>query len=393
MRIGLDLSSLRQPHSGVAVYAGQLARALLAGPTTAEEEFLAFDGVGTRPLARVLSAGWADGNRAGVPPGVAERLIGGAIRAAKAVRPLMPLARAARAASFLAAQQRLDLFHCLTTLPPGRIWRPSLPLVYDLSPVRHPETHPADRVRAFDHALPALAAAPLLNTISEFSRREITALLGVAPERIVVTRPGVDPFYRATDRTPDAAALAALDVAPGRFLLAVATLEPRKNLATLVAAYGGLPPPMQAAAPLLLVGQPGWGDLGFPPEAERLIAAGRLRLTGYLPKPSVRALYRATALFLYPSIYEGFGLPPAEALASGAPVAISADTAMEEAVGAAGIRLPARDVDAWRAAMAAAIAAPDRTAEAIAARHAAAPALDWAETAAETRALYRRALG
>jgi alpha-1,3-rhamnosyl/mannosyltransferase len=189
----------------------------------------------------------------------------------------------------------------------------------------------------------------------------------VAPERIVVTRPGVDPFYRATDRTPDAAALAALDVAPGRFLLAVATLEPRKNLATLVAAYGGLPPPMQAAAPLLLVGQPGWGDLGFPPEAERLIAAGRLRLTGYLPKPSVRALYRATALFLYPSIYEGFGLPPAEALASGAPVAISADTAMEEAVGAAGIRLPAR--------------------------HAAAPALDWAETAAETRALYRRALG
>ena len=256
--------------------------------------------------------------------------------------------------------------------------------------LRHPDTHPAARVRAFDRALPRIAAAPLLNTISEFFRREIMALLGVAPERIVVTRPGVDPFSRAADSTPDAAAL---DVVPGRFLLAVATLEPRKNLATLVTAYGGLPPSVQAAAPLLLVGQPGWGELGFPPEAARLIAAGRLRLTGYLPKPSLRALYRATALFLYPSLYGGFGLPPAEALACGAPVAVSADTAVEDAVGAAGIRLPARDIDAWRGAMAAAIAAPDRAPEAIAARHAAAPPLDWARTAAETRALYRRALG
>jgi glycosyltransferase involved in cell wall biosynthesis len=392
MRIGLDLSSLRQRHSGVAVYAGQLARALMAG-TTAEEELVAFDGLGARPLARVLAAGWADGTGAGGSPGVAERLLGTAIRAAKAIGPLMPVARAARAASFVAAQRRFDLFHCLTTLPPGPAWRPILPLLYDLSTLRHPDTHPAARVRAFDRALPQIAAAPLLNTISEFSRREIIALLGVAPERIVVTRPGVDPFYRAADSTPDAAALAALDVAPGRFLLAVATLEPRKNLATLVRAYGGLPPSVQAAAPLLLVGQPGWGELGFPPEAERLIAAGRLRLTGYLPKPSLRALYRATALFLYPSLYEGFGLPPAEALACGAPVAVSADTAVEEAVGAAGIRLPARDIDAWRRAMAAAIAAPDRAPEAIAARHAAAPPLDWARTAAETRALYRRALG
>lgn len=387
MRIGLDLSALHRPHTGVAVYAGQLARALLAAPHPGAE-LSGFDGLRLVPLAEALGARWASGGQAGAGDG----LVGAAGRAAVAVRALMPLARAARAAGFVAAQRRLDLFHCLMTLPPGPAWRPTLPLLYDLSPLRHPETHPAARVRAFERALPRIAAAPVINTISAFSAAEITALLGVPADRVAVTLPGVDPFFRAPDAAEDAAALAGLDVAPGRFLLAVATLEPRKNLATLVAAYAGLPPAVQAAAPLLLVGQPGWGNLAFPAEAERLIAAGRIRLTGYLPKPALRALYRATALFLFPSIYEGFGLPPAEALACGAPVAVSAGTAMEEAVCGAGQRLPARDVGAWRAAMAAAIEAPNRSPEAIAARQAAVAPLDWARTAAATLALYRRAL-
>lgn len=389
-RIGLDLSALHRPHAGVAVYARNLARALAAeaGAAEGEEMFLGFDGVRMLPLPRALAAG-------GVAPRSvpADRLVGFAGRMAGRVAGVRPLARRVRAVAFALGQGRIDLFHGLMTLPPGPLRRPFLPLIHDLSLLRHPETHPPQRVRAFARALPRLAAAPWINTISVFSAREIVALLGVPAERVAITLPGVDPSFLAPFRpAEEAAALARLGLVAGRYLLAVATLEPRKNLSTLIAAYAGLPPRLQERAPLVLVGQPGWGNLGLPAATEGLIRRGRLRFTGHVPQPLLAALYRGTALFLYPSIYEGFGLPVLEALAAGAPVAISAATAMEEAAGPHGLRLPARDDTAWREAMRQAIEAPDRSPKAVAARLAWARRFDWATTAASTRTLYRRVL-
>jgi alpha-1,3-rhamnosyl/mannosyltransferase len=390
LRIGLDLSALHRPHAGVAVYARNLAGAL-ATPTAAaeaEEVFLGFDGLRMLPLPRALATGGMT-----PMPLPTDRLIGLAGRIAGRVAGVRPLARQLRAAAFALGQRRIDLFHGLMTLPPGPLHRPFLPLIYDLSPLRHPETHPPQRVRAFARALPRLAAAPWINTISAFSAREIVALLGVPAERVAITPPGVDPGFLLPFRpAEEAAALAQLELVAGGYLLSVATLEPRKNLATLIAAYAGLPEGLQARAPLVLVGQPGWGDLGLPAATEALTRRGRLRFTGHVPQPLLAALYRGAALFLYPSIYEGFGLPVLEALAAGAPVAISAGTAMEEAAGPHGLRLPARDEGAWREAMRQAIEAPDRSPPAAAARLAWARRFDWATTAAATRALYRRIL-
>jgi alpha-1,3-rhamnosyl/mannosyltransferase len=390
MRIGLDLSALNLPHAGVAVYARNLAAAL---PDAAVREgecaaFFGFDGVRLLPLRRPPA-----GAAAVAAPAATTRLASQAARFARRLAPLRPLARLVRAASFVRAQRHVDLFHCLLTIPPGPARRPLLPLVYDLSPIRHPETHPLARVRAFEAALPQLARAPAINTISEFSRREILSLLSLPAERVAVTLPGVDPLFLA-DPSPEETAgwLARLGVSAGAYLMAVATLEPRKNLATLIAAYDGLPEDVQRRAPLLLVGQPGWGDLALPAGTDRLVAAGRLRFTGYLPGEALRVLYHGTALFLYPSLYEGFGLPPLEALACGAPVAVSAGTAMEEAVGHAALRLPPRDIGAWREAMRSAIEAPDTAPESRAARILWAQGFRWADTASATLALYRRLL-
>src|SRR5690606_22912866 len=123
----------------------------------------------------------------------------------------------------------------------------------------------------------------------------------------------------------------------GHFFLCVGTLEPRKNLTTVIAAYAKLSQSVQQRFPLLVAGPPGWGDLALPPDTERLERSGAVRFLGYVDEASMRGLYASCTAFLFPSSYEGFGMPVSEAMATGTRPIIASGGAPEEVAGPLGL--------------------------------------------------------
>jgi alpha-1,3-rhamnosyl/mannosyltransferase len=398
MHVGIDLAPLRPPFTGVSNYELNLLQALL--DRTAGLRLTGFDGLRWRPvdraaLARLAAASGKEEDDAGAARG------GPAGRATAAARRLvrgMPALHAAvtglRVAAYRSTVGRVrpDFFHAFAYRAPSRIGVPVLPVIHDLSHIRFPQAHPAARLRWMEPVARETREAPLVHTVSQFSRREIVALIGVPDERIVVAPPGVSPIYW-TAPASKAATLARYGLAERRFALAVSTLEPRKNLATLIAAHGRQAPAARAALPLCVAGTRGWGDLGLPPVTESLRREGSLRFLGYVRDSELRDLYASTALMLYPSFYEGFGMPVTEALACGAPVAASDAASLPEALGEAGRLIPPLDVEAWTAALReAAEAGPDSEAERER-RRAQARRFGWAGTAAIVEGMYRRLAG
>ncbi|HET6952409.1 MAG TPA: glycosyltransferase family 1 protein [Acidimicrobiales bacterium] len=174
----------------------------------------------------------------------------------------------------------------------------------------------------------------------------------------------------------------------GRYVLSVGTLEPRKNLPRLLDAFARLP---HDDVTLVVVGPDGWGEsLAAPAEALR----DRLRLTGFVPRPLLAPLYAGAAVVCYPSLWEGYGLPVAEAMGAGAPVVTSLGTATEELVeGGAGLAVDPRDVDAIAGALAAVLDDDDLADRLRAAGRARAAERSWAATAEATIAAYEEVLG
>ncbi len=224
---------------------------------------------------------------------------------------------------------------------------PTVITAHDASWVRHPEAHPADRVKLFDRLFPrSVARADRVIVDSAFVGREMQDLFSVPAQKIRVIHLGVDDRYHPRDESATAAARAPYGLTHGRYVLSVGTLEPRKNLATLLSAFDMLPPALRRHYPLVISGMQGWGDAADFQRFDHLRTEGSLHLTGYVSEAALPRLYAGAALFVYPSLYEGFGLPPLEAMASGVPVIVSDQTAMPEIVADAGCQVPARDVDA-----------------------------------------------
>lgn len=338
MRIGIDISTLRPPFTGIANYEIQLVQRLLASMPE-----VSFSGFGVYRWQEVDEAFLASCFAGGIP------------LAREKASPLRystlahTLRNQLRRVMFSATvnRQGIDLYHAFSYRPPADLAAPVIPVVYDLSTVRHPETHPPARLKFLEPLQRLCEKAPAVHTISHFTAGEIRDVFGVPEERIVIAPPGVNPLFLET-KAPDLSVLSRLAVRLGSYVLSVATLEPRKNLKTLIEAFAQLSTPVRLAMPLVVVGARGWGDIALPKMLDKLEAEGSIRFAGYVTDEELRSLYAGARAMFYPSLYEGFGMPITEALACGTPVVASASSSMPEAGGAHTKFVAPLDVDRWR---------------------------------------------
>ena len=211
---------------------------------------------------------------------------------------------------------------------------PSVVTVHDLSHLRFPDCHPKARVAFLEkHLGKSLERARHVITVSETIRREVLETFALEPSKVSRIPLGVsETFHPATAAALDGIE-SKFDIAPNSYMLCVATREPRKNLITLFQAFELLPTALRERYPLVLCGARGWHTTEIDAHAERLSRRGWLKQLDYVPESALPALYSGAAVFVFPSIYEGFGLPVLEAMACGTAVVVGHGTAMAEFAG------------------------------------------------------------
>jgi alpha-1,3-rhamnosyl/mannosyltransferase len=246
---------------------------------------------------------------------------------------------------------KLDLYHATNYVAP-EFDIPLVVTVHDLSFMRHPETHPARRLAWLSKGFSStIKRARHILTVSAFSKNEIVELLGVDPAKVTITYNGVDSRFRPLDPDFLKTKLKQWSLEPDGYLLSVGTLEPRKNLTSLFKAYELLPDGIKRNWPLVVVGMVGWKEKAIIKDMNYLIRKGNLIPLGYLNDEQLAEIYAGAKLFVYPSIYEGFGMPPLEAMACGIPVVSSNRASLPEVMGQAGIMVDPEDIHAMALAL------------------------------------------
>lgn len=221
---------------------------------------------------------------------------------------------------------------------------PVITTIHDLSIIKYPDYHPVDRVAMFEkHLLGAIENSEYLITVSEFVKKEIVDMFGISAEKIVTTQLGVDDDFYPHDQGIVMNVLDSYELRYKSYFLVVATLEPRKNFKLVIDAYIRLDNKIKEQYPLVIVGMRGWELNQIDKDIEKLKRMGCLRLLGYVSEEVLPMLYSSAKIFLYPSIYEGFGLPPLESMACGTPVITSNVSSLPEVVGDAGFMVSPYD--------------------------------------------------
>jgi glycosyltransferase involved in cell wall biosynthesis len=284
----------------------------------------------------------------------------------------------------------LDVLHCPAPLAPVRSSVPVVITLHDILGLDHPEWF--TRPLALHSRLvlaPALRRAACVLVPSEHTRDRVLARLGLDPERVRLVPLGVDARFSPGEPPDGLRERLGLE---GPYALAVGTLQPRKNVETVLHAFERL---VAAGAEqrLALVGDRGWRDQALAERIRSSPAFDRIVVTGRVSDDDLVGLYRAADCFVYVSRYEGFGLPPLEAMASGTAVISSNRTSLPEVVGDAGVLVDPDDVVAIERALSELLSSPERRAELVARGRRRAAQFMWRRCAELTVEAYRAPLG
>lgn len=276
-------------------------------------------------------------------------------------------------------------------LPP--VAGPAVVTFHDLSVLTMPECHPAERVSYMrKEMMIALERASLIITDAEYGRRELAEYFDWPLERVrAVHLAGSDNFYpRSHDEIT--IALSELGIQSGSYALYAGTIEPRKNLERLLAAYGKLSPDLRRHYPLILAGFKGWNNDAIMERIRKGTSEGWVRYLGYLPEEKLPYLFAGARIFAFPSLYEGFGLPVLEAMASGVPVVCSNSSSLPEVAGGAAAMCAPEDVDGLHTLLQRGLEDESWRADAISKGLAQARRFSWQRCAEETAEVYDEAL-
>ena len=286
-----------------------------------------------------------------------------------------------------------DLFHSPDfVLPP--LWRtPGIVTVHDLSFMVYPQYAVPGLEFYLRGAVPrAVRRACLVLADSENTRRDLIRFWNTPPEKVHVLYPGLSSRFQ---RVEDPAVLNRVRERyhlPDRFILSVSRLEPRKNFPGLIRAFNRLKQQWNVPHHLVIAGSKGWLYEPIFEEAARSPYREEIHFPGFVADKDLPALYSLADVFAYPSFYEGFGFPPLEAMACGAPVVCADNSSLPEVVGDAGILLPAENEEEWAKALAQVILDNGLREHMRAAGYQQAARFTWQESAKRLVDLYARAL-
>ncbi|MGF6742039.1 glycosyltransferase family 4 protein [Paraburkholderia atlantica] len=311
MKLVLALDALVPPLTGIGRYALELATHY----QTTRNEF--------ESMRFFFADRWvddpADFLRAGAAGKTGKKRKGGLLRTPKWWRQWC-----------LRREMRGHLFHSPNYFLPRTV-EGGIVTVHDLSVFKYPETHPAERIKHFETSfLATLERVSHVITDSEATRREVIDYFGWSPERITSIALGVEEKFCQRAAPTIATELAKHGLAYGSYSLCVSTLEPRKRVDRLLAAYLDLPNPLRVRFPLVLAGSAGWLSDTLREQIAQGEREGWVRYMGFVDEAFLPLLYSGARAFLYPSVYEGFGLPVLEAMASGVPTLTSNSSSLPE---------------------------------------------------------------
>ncbi len=290
---------------------------------------------------------------------------------------------------WVARREGIDLLHNMAFVGPVASPCPFIVTVHDLSFLFYPHSfRPLRRSYLRLFARISVHRARRVIAVSESTKRDLVETYGISSAKIDVVHNGVDESFRPLP-ADQVAAFRQQKKLPDRFALFVGTLEPRKNIAGLLDAYAKLP---EGRPPLVLVGGKGWFYDEIFGRVQALGLNNEVRFAGFVPTEELPFWFNAADLFVYPSLYEGFGLPPLEAMACGTAVITSTTSSLPEVVGRAGQLVDPTDADALAATMSRVLGDGDLRREMQVAGLKQAAGFSWEEAARKTVDSYRRAL-